>query len=763
MKIINRKIKLLLILLNTILASVFIFCFSMYAENINLTYNYGIKNTAKDINDLPFNINIENKDPQVFNGYIAINVFENNNSIYTYKIDVSIPEKSVSSYSRNISVSNLTNTVVVNLYNKREDLIVSERTNIDLSYFNDKLLIGAISNNYESLSYIDNVNIKDYNLQTKLNDVKINDVKINNKILNVLDVLIITNLNKDDDINSISNALYSFSANNKPIIICMQGNANSSSIPDFISNYVYDSSTRTNKLNDLKKVYDDSGNILAYQINANSLNVILTNLNLSTLSKQNNSGDIFLKLLEKSLDPNFFIKLSNNYYTTIKNDHYNISNLLNMIDRYKLPDIFVLTILLLFYVVFITIIIYVFLRNINKLEKYGKYAMLFSIIYTIIMFSIGFPMMKKNTFLTYLSIVNIKNSNAKEMAFLNFRKSESGDYSFNTNKDNLINPILKNNKDPIVSFNFVNQNEVMNTTFTEEENRTNISVENANDFNSNVFIYKNDNYLNDIYNIDVSFNRFNREVVGRVTNNMNLNLKNASLLLYGKLLKIGDIDSNHSLSLSRASAIGSTVGNNAMLADIISDENNRNIVKYYLDENVMGYYDYGLLFGFIDNNLSIDINSSDVGEVYGRTLIVTRVDSNNLDLSNGADDYCSMENKVETLEGNYDYMSNTTDGNSVVVNEYSFNPSINISKIYIETMNSYDFGQLDYDVPFYGNIDIFNYHSNYFENYSEDLISSNGIENYLKENKVVLRFTPTLKDPLYRKLSLPILRAIATK
>ena len=78
-------------------------------------------------------------------------------------------------------------------------------------------------------------------------------------------------------------------------------------------------------------------------------------------------------------------------------------------------------------------------------------------------------------------------------------------------------------------------------------------------------------------------------------------------------------------------------------------------------------------------------------------------------------------------------------------------------------MNSYDFGQLEYDVPFYGNIEIFNFHNNYYETYSEDIINSNGIENYIKQNKIIMKFTPTLKDPLYRKLSLPILRAIATK
>ena len=40
---------------------------------------------------------------------------------------------------------------------------------------------------------------------------------------------------------------------------------------------------------------------------------------------------------------------------------------------------------------------------------------------------------------------------------------------------------------------------------------------------------------------------------------MNVDLKNASLLLYGKILKIGDIESNHSISLSRANTIDSSI------------------------------------------------------------------------------------------------------------------------------------------------------------------------------------------------------------
>ena len=744
------------------------------AENINLTYNYGIKNVAKNFNDLPINVSIENKDSQAFVGYLTLNVFENNNSIYTYRIDVDIPEKSVTSYSRNIAISNLSNTVVINLYNKREEIVTSERTNIDLSYYSDRLIIGAITYDYGSLSYMDNLNIEKTNIQTKLTEVNINDIKLNKKSIKVLDMLIIAELNKIDDLDEINQELYSFVSQGQPLVICLDNNNKISYIPSFLLNYVHynkPNSTEPYTFDNSTRVLDERGSLIANIINIGEGKVIFANCNFNKISNLSDSNKQFANLLDKCIDNNFFIRISNSYNMKINNDYYNISNLLNMIDRYKLPDIFLITVLLVFYVLFLTLILYVLLRNINKREKYGKYAVIFSIIYTIIMFSIGYSMMKKNTFLTYLSIVNIKDSNAKEMAFLNFRTSESGNYTFDTNKENSLNPIIKNNKEPIVSFNFINRNETKTTTFIDLDDRTHVGVENAKDFDSNVFVYENNNYLNDIYNIDASFQRFDGNIVGRITNNMrqnlqneenrNITLKDASLLLYGKVLKIGDIEADHSISLSRSSSIGTTVNNTAMLADIIANETNRNIVKYYLDENVLGYYDYGLLFGFIDDNLTIDINSSDVGEVYGRTLIVTKVNNDYMIMTDNSDDYCSLKNEVNTIEGNYDAINNTTDGNTILINEYSFDKDINITKIYFEKMDSYDYGQIEFDVPFYGNIEIFNRRTNTYDSFDGNEISENKLSDYLANNKFIIRFSEMIRDPLYRKISVPIFRAIA--
>lgn len=743
----SKKIKILSVLCFALLLCLFKFTFFAYAENVNINLNYGINKVAKKGSELPIELSVENRDTQDFRGYLTINVYENNYSVFVYRIDVDISARSTNVYYRTISITNSSNTVIINLFNRKEELVANERTNIDLSFYNEKLIIGIISSEYNSLSYLDNLLLTNSTIQTKIVPIDVEKIKDNKNYLDTIDMLIIS----DYDIASLdylNDPLYAFINNGKPIFIGIGEEQGKKGIPSFVHN-----------INDAKRVDKIVDGLQVDILNVESGMIVLTSDSFSNFGKLKDADKKFVELLEKCVDEHWILKLSNNNNSYINNDYYNIGNILNIVDKKKLPDIFIITALLVFYVTFLTIIIYVFLRNINMREQYGKYAIAFSILYTMIMVFIGYSVMKKNTFLTYISIVNIKDANTKETAFLNFRTSENGDYSFNTSTNIKLNPILQNNRTPIVGYNFMDSNHIKSTVFYEEGDRKIVSVENARDFDSNIFVYENSNYLNDVYNLDCSFQRFDGEITGRITNKMNITIRDASILLFGKIVQIGDIEPNRSISLSRATNIGAPIGNNLMLSDIISDDNNRNIIKYYLDDNVFGYYDYGLLFGFIDNNGTIDINSVDVGDVYGRTLLVTKINKEtSLDIA----DYCLLENPVNTVEGYYDYDTNTINGDMEVVNEYSLEDLKDVSKVYFEKIDNYDHGALESYVPFYGEILAFNYTTNSYEEIQNNVIESDKINNYLMSNNhIIIKYNPLSRDPLYRKISLPVPRVIA--
>ena len=756
------KIKSLLVILFLFFCNIF-FVFNSYAENVKIGFDYGINKVAKNFNDLPTEISIENKDSLDFNGYITINVYENNKSVYVYKENISIKAKESFIYNQNISISNNYNTIIINVYNNKEELVSSERYSIDLSSFSEKLIIGVLSDNYDSLLYIDDLVLSDTSIQLKLVPLDIDKITKNQNYLDVIDMILVSEFDSLSAGRVIDDTIFNQLVAGKPVLIGLGGKYGIRTLPIFLRNYLVGGVTELNnithfKFKNAKNIDVSSDGAYVQLLELENSAIVCSPYSFNSLYSLSNGKKKFIELLEKSIDKNWITKLSNYSSLNLNNDFYGVSNLLNIIDKVKLPDVFTITVLLLFYLLFLTIIIYVYLRNTNQREKYGKYVLIFSTIYTVIMFTIGYSVMKKNTFLTYISIVNVNNANAKEKAFLNFRTSERGDYSFNTEKRNKLFPLLKSSNEPIISLNFIDPDSIKTTTFISDEDNKIVTVQNTKDFDSNIFVYENSNYLNDIYNIDGYFERYDGEIVGRITNNMDWSLKNAHILLFGKILDLGDIEPNYSVSLSRAISVNAPINNNLMLSDILSDDINRNILKYYLDDNVFGYYDYGLLFGFIDNNMTIDIKSNDIGDVYGKTLIVTKI--NNIS-NNEYLDVCTLKNNINTIDGYYDMETNTINGDVEVINEYSLGSFDSILKIYFESMDSYDHGTLETFVPFYGDIGIFNYETNSYEAINTDTTIENDFEHFISSNNtIILKFSPISRDPLYRRICIPIIRTI---
>lgn len=724
--------------------------FKTYAENLNIGFRYGIGNVAKAGSVLPVELTIDNRDSQKFEGHLDLNIYESNDSVYKYRTDVTIEPRESITRKLNITLANSVNTLIIEVYNKREEVVLSERTNVDLSAYNDTLLVGAISNDYNSLSYINDLILVEEELEVKILDLSKEKISSLDTALDIVDVLLISdysfnNMSLDDKF-----ALQSFAEAGKPIILSGSITNNLNFLPDFIFDRYNDGVINDNFAN----------GTYARFIRADNLQIIFLPWSFNSISNNRDNKTIALQVLENGIEREYLKKVASSYDSTLNNDYYNVGELLNIIDKQKLPDIFFISVLLVIYLFILTILIYVYLRNSNKRKYYGRYAFAFSLLSSILMFYLGFSIMKRNVFLTYISIVDIKDENAKERAFLNFRTSEGGDYSFDTSDINGFYPLIRNQREPIKSLNFIDINSIKTTTFLNADGRKSVTVENAKDFDSNIFVYENSIYLNDIYSIASSFQRFDGLVTGRITNNMSLPIRNAHLLLHGKVLRIGDIEANHSISLSRATSIGAPINNNEMLADIIATDANHNIVKYYLDENIKGFYDYGVLFGFIDNNGTIDINSKDVGDVYGRTMIVTRI---NDDKMIGIADYSSLQNEVSNLEGYYEVDTNTIRGDEEVTNIYRFSKDALVSKIYFEGIDNYDYGSIDSFVPFYGEIYALNIVSKNFDLISDGRITFDSLRFYLNgNNELILRFNPVTRDPLYRNTSLPVIRAIAS-
>ena len=488
---------------------------------------------------------------------------------------------------------------------------------------------------------------------------------------------------------------------------------------------------RNNNLNLLNLAFDFNS-IIGYK----DVNMIMTKIIEETFSSSRMSGTGQIQLYNS-------------------NDYYSLKNLVDEIDNSKIPNIIYIAIILISYLLILTLVLFGILRNIRKSKYYCFFSAGLGILFLFFMYLFSLSTKRDNTFLSYVSLVEVNDFSSNETSILNFKTSDNNNYSFQTNANNLLYPINRINNEPILSLDFINQNNVKTTRIHQDKNMINVDISNAVNFDSNIFIYENRNYISDKYKIDLTMKSFDGKISGRIHNNMNIDIHDASIYSFGKVIYIGEIKANSSVPINMNRVFNAPIGNNSMCSELMCYYPNTKLIEYYLNNNIKQYFDSVYLFCFIDNSETIDITSDYIKDKNGKTLIIKRSNINNQ--NDNLTDLCVFSHKVNNLQGDYNERNNSISGENEVINEYEISNNININKIYFENLSNYDIGKLNYNVPFYGDIYIYNYKANRYE-----IINNNQINDYFDEyiydNKFRVSFVPNAKDILYRNLSLPIIR-----
>ena len=781
MSIINNKTKYLFIY---ICFFIVLFFNVSFGYDLKSSFHFGINNIAKINRLIPITVTIENRDSDIFVGKLLINHYENNDSIYQYEFDIELDNNSIHK-TIDIYLTNNINTFYVQVVDNKGETFLNERYNIDLSQSDNKLITGIITNNENLINVLNDIYIKDYTLSTKTVRITEENFNENREVLNLIDLLVISDIDENTISPGLNYSINDYYLNGNPILLAI-GDKGDSAIPDCFKGLISRPSYNQNILinfNDyipnLENSISDSKNINIYNydflnnstiysydninlismIRNNNLNLMNTAFSLSSIIDIKNSNMIFTSLVEEALSGNNLINYSPNTLIN-SNNYYSLKNLVDEIDNLKLPNTLYVTILLISYLLILTIVLYGILRNLKKIRYYGYFSVLISILFIFFMYLSSNTTRRDNTFMTYISLIDVNKNSSKETSILNFKTSDNTHYSFSTNSNNMIYPVSKINNEPILSLDFINENNLKLTNIYQNKNNIDVGINNAINFDSNVFMYENKNYISDKYDINYDVKLFDGKITGRITNNMDFDINDVSIYSFGKVIYIGNIKSKSSVPINTNRMFNAPVGNNSMCSELMCYYPNTKIVEYYLNNNIKQYYDNSYLFCFIDESLTMDINSKDIKDKFGKTLIIIKQEIKNN--QENLVDLCTYSNKINTLRGDYNISNNSITGEYEVVNEYEIDNDINVKKIYLENLSNYDIGKLNYNVPFYGDIYIYNFVANRYEIIDNNTINSDFNE-FINNNKMRLSFIPTGRDILYRNISLPIIRYIGEK
>ena len=753
-----------------------------FCADLLLRSYYGINNVAKYGRLLPLEINIENRDNSVFNGQINVKVYESNESFIQYIYNIQIEKESTLVKNIDVSTSDEMNMISIEVYDMNNIKIAENTMNIDLSYLKNRIIIGILSDDVDSLQYFDNISLSNNGFVTKTVEISERDFYYNRKLLDQIDILIISDKNSNNISPGLNEAILNF-YNDGNVVLISLGEYGDVGIPNCFLNlsmgpvvveninlsfnpYIESEEKKYNLPISIYNFYNnsliyayDNYNLIQKHLDGNSM-LINTAFSLNDINDFSFKSIFAKDFLENTIGVTRLnqLNVSNNSFSNI--NYYNIESLLNLLDNKNFPDIIKVTFLIILYFLILSVILFTYLKNKKKLKFYGRYVVVFSFIFLFLIFILDINSIRQRLYMTYVSFVEIDELKNRESVYLNFKTSNKNQFSFLTSQNIDIYPLIKDKNEPVI----LNDNKTQKYKITNIENvnkNIKVSVINANDFENNIFAYINKSHLNNVYNVDVDLKYYDDTIDGRVTNNMNQTIKNATIFMFGKTINIGEIEPNYSKSLKNAKVFNSPINNNIMTSDMASEYPENNFIKYFLDNNTNQYFENGYFLGFIDDNKTLNINLNDSDDIHGETIIIKKI---NIDFHNQVNNYVDItpfKNNIENKLGNYNVISNTTTGENDVVNIYTFDYENEIQKIYFDNLSSFDSGKMNYFVPFYGNISFYNINTKNYDMILKDSLDANELKNYIdKNNKLNVRYSPLTHDVFYRDISLPIIRAI---
>ena len=769
--------------------NILIFVFVLYLHtivfcaDIQLNCSYGINNSARSGRLIPIELEIRNRDNTEFNGYILVKVYENNESIIQYRYD-DINVYPLSTLMKNIyvSVSDNSNTIMVEVYDVLNNLADSQRLNVDLFSLENKLIIGVISNNYSKLDYFDNVSLRNGNIKTRTVYITNESFEANRRLFDQIDCLLITNKSATEISDAINASLINFINEGKVVILGTGENAgynipipflkyqNGPAIDAERSINFNGKWTNNNPVYAYRKLpiclysFNENNSLISddgfsyinnlYIGNGTLCNACFDFCDIDILMKSNNM--FISNMLEEIIGKKRLDDIENVNTNLRTNNYESLRELINVSEKDIYPEVIQLTLILLVYITLLTIIIYTVLKNKNYLRYYDKVVLIASFVFIFIMYFVTKTTMRNGTFLTYSSFVELYSGSSVEKTYLQFRTSENSDYEFRTSANNEIYPILKSNNEPIVIDDDYH-NKI--TEISNKENNRIIKTTNNKQFDDMMFLYENINDLNSEYKIDITLNYFDGELSGRITNKLNSDIEDASIIMFGKVIYIGQLQSGRSLILNKLKVFNAPISNTVMQSDLMAYYPKTKLIKHYLDNMNNTNIENAKFFGFINKNKTIDIKSNDIKKIYGKTLIIKDIHAN---FTKGVDkDVVAVNYNVDNMSGLYNQSTNTIVGNADVINNYKFDTRMLIKKIYFEKLTDYDTGKIEYTVPFHGNIYIKNLFNGNYDMVVYNELNDDELKYYLAEdNSVTLKFVTSGEDLLKRKISLPLVRAI---
>ncbi len=785
-----KKIKFLILLLFMCIC----FSFKTYSDEVDfgendilLEYSYGYDGIAKLGRYLPINLGINNIKDAGFKGFLSFKLIGGDGKRYEYQYPVELKEKESVVNNYYIPLGNKSDKIEIILEDENQKEILKRNIELDIDKNHSKLMVGVLSDTPDKLNYLENASINYGLLTSKFINLSQYTFPDTQTGLDQLDIILISNFRIRDLSYYQSRALMDW-VKSGGVMILGTGKRVDDTLgrfaPELLENMYTDPVSR--------EIYpggfsegnailqnDQVQEIPTVDVDLHGGNIISSMDNLILISEVNKERGIIAVAAYDFCDISAYAQTHNAYVdsmlgsilgaTRINSIAYEMYNddsitysdmqeIVNTTGSEIIPPISELYIVLFIYLIAVGPFCYNFLKRRNATSYYRRIVVLFSVIFSAIVYLMGSTTRFTEVFYNYATILDVSEENVYEKTFFSIRSPYNKPYNALVSSNYSILPITGTSTDTVSGGKNKKESDVK---ITFNENDTNVNVSYIGAFKPVFFELERNIENKQKAGFTGNFTLFEDNITGEVTNNFGYKVINASLLLYGKVVLLGDFEAGESKKIDNYKVYDIPITNFALTAGKITGRSSYKITNIYNSEYVkalkrtnlltsyMNYYMSGYtvdakMVAFSQNPVSNDILVEDKFESSGISLMsssmVINNTSNNLVYKN-----VLMKNP-RVISGEYYKETNYIYSNEPAVLEYFLGNEIDVEELIFNRISK-DFFDVDtYNslVEFDGNVSFYNQETGEYDlvDISKRKFTKEELSQYISnKNTIIIRYS----------------------
>ena len=697
-------------------------------DTVTMEVIYGYQNKAKGNRYIPLQILCSNSG-EAIEGTLSIRSMEANSQIYQYQYPISLPAGSTTSKVVNIPLASKRDQLYLELTDENGRRVTQKRVKMDTDKDYAELFIGILSDQPEHVSYFDNVGIYYSLLRTRAIPMMTEEFPDSMLQLDLLDVLLITDYDVDRLSIDQQNALIEW-VNHGGILLLGSGKSADKTLKILDQDYMGAVWTKAQMREvtfgtEYDKLYPGDGKqtLACVDIDLKNGAVLLSSDDFPLLTMiHQEQGKIVTaafdfvdveefareqpSLLEKMFAGIYgedgLTELANDMVGGISSDYWNVQSMVQSGNTNNLPKVELYTVVMALYVLLVGPVLYLFLKKREMTLYYRVSVFLSALCFTGLVYMMGGSTRIYSAFFSYATIHEASKELASDTTYINVRVPYNKSYDVQLSSDYTLLPLTRDSSyysgENIPKF---TGTEIPQVNILYEEDKTTVSVEDAVAFTPTYFKMEQ-SMANDGAYLEGEVTLFDGAVYGYVTNRYPFEVKNAAILMYGKVVQLGDMQPNETRELSGEQVISYPVFNSYVVAQFLSGYDKyqkadiedpeylaalerSNMISYYMQKNFNQYTSEAAAVAFYEEEGTPPFLAQQNYECFGRTMLVSALHSG--EKYSGYIYRSALAKSPKITSGSFYEEGNVMYGPDPLILEYYLGNDLSVEEVILEPLS----------------------------------------------------------------------------